>query len=454
MPHSNGHIYINNSVDPPVGVSIDDIADVLGSARQDIGGLVEYGDVNAFSKVHPQSVNHVAPATATEREDGNYGLSVPEYSNIASLRNTTARWKYEKGSWYRLDDFDDYYHYAPVPVTCPVGGTVVINAVNELGRTSIPFYMLSLGGNRTTNWHYNRALDGTSGMASSDAVPSGYRGYCIAIEDVNTDNNNPLINNDAKFGLALFTGSSSLTYHSSYFCSEYIRNDLTARENDMFLLSSESLPTGSFTAIPCIRLGNPIAEVGQTAELSYVPLCRYPIDTGATYPCRFSLNVGGTDLYSVVALGVAVNATDSPQTRLTTTSSTVYLFVRVTNNSGADSQTSPGDTLPYWAQVPTLTGNVTYGDSTYWHGSRDATSVLVSTVSGQQVVQAFTIPDGGTQTLVFRIDRIWSGTSGDYSKFVESGSTVGIVQHLFYRPSGAGTEFTSGIQPLIEITHG
>ena len=451
MPHQDGLIYKNSSSTPKQGVSIADIQQTLGSGKNDIGSLVTSGKVNAFSKVHPQDVNHIAPASSTERVNMQYGITIPEYLNQSSLSGTNAKWTYKKGSWYRLDDFDGYYQYAQDPIlTCPVKGTIVVNAVDENHQTSIPFYVFSLNGSRSTNWLYNRSLDETTGVKSADAVASGKTQYCISIEEVTTDGGNALISNHAYFGILLFTGTSTLTYSSQKYCSAALSNTSSTQNNNMFRLPTSGLPTGDYTAIPCIRLGNPFPDVGETVIYKYIPLCRYPIDTGATYPCKFTLKVGGVDFYTVNVLGVATSASGTPSLSLTTTATTIYLFVSVTNNSGKDSYTSPGNTLEYWLEKPTLTANITYADSTTWTSSR------VSDTSLESPTSAFTIQNGGSQTLVYQINKIWNENPTDPAKVVDSGY-VNITSHLYFWQTGqpSGDEFGTGsLQDVIRVTYG
>lgn len=451
MPHQDGYIYKGSTY----GVDLlSDIQTVLESNYNDIGRLVKLPTVNAFSKVHPQDINHVAPATSEERVAAKYGLSIPEYTTATSLKNSSATWSYKKGSWYRLNDFDGYYHNAPLVMTCPVNRTIVMNAVDENHDTSIPFYVFSLGGSRSTNWLYNRKLDKATGVGSASAVPDTYKNYCLSAEELTTLNGNALINNHVFFGVALFNQNNTLVDLGSVndvprnpiVCTHAIRNDSSTEDDDMFKLQESSITSialGSFTAIPCLRIGNPLHEIGQVTLFAYAPLCKDPISTGTNYPCNFTLNVGGAStLYTANILGVATSASGDPSTNLTTTASTVYVFIRVTNKSGKLSYTSPGNTMGFWVESPILTANVTYGDDTSWVGSRTATTSLVSTTPGQSAsIIAFEIPNNGTQTLIYRLDNIWNSDPTQPSKLVNHG-TIGITQHLYFQPTGqTGEEF-------------
>lgn len=471
MPHQDGYIHKIGSTTPKKGVSLlADIKAVLGSSYDDIGHFVKSNSVNAFSKVHPQYINHIAPATMAERETAKYGLTIPSYSNASNLISGNAEWKYNKGqNWYRLDDFDTYYHYAPTVLTCPVSGTVVMNAVDETHNTSIPFYAFSLGGGSTSvNAIYNKELSLSTGIGSGDAVSnSTYRSACLSVEDLTTsDGGEALINNNVYFGVALFQNGSLANLgtdingnpRNPIVCTHQLRNDSSTLENGMFILSEGRFSgiLGSYTAIPCLRIGNPLHDVGEVSLFNYVPLCKEPIGTGTTYPCEFSLNIGGVDLYKIVDVQVSDAVDGVRTTHLYTYLSTVYLFVTVQNNSGKSSYTSPGSTsaghtLDYWLEKGHLYGSVTYsGDTLSTTLDRD-TDTLTPYVNDQ----AFTIPNGGTQTLVYKIDRIWNIDPTQSALAIDAGE-IQLTQNLYFRLVGNSDykfAYQGSLVPNITITY-
>ena len=126
MSHNSERIYTETVQGVKYGVSIADIKAVLGSSRNDIGGLITYGDINAFSKKKPviyASLNPYSNTNWWKATNGNCGLTPYSAQNprsIAQITNvrTMCGWTYTRPNGtlstqpFRFLDFDGYYKNA------------------------------------------------------------------------------------------------------------------------------------------------------------------------------------------------------------------------------------------------------------------------------------------------------------------------------------------------------
>ncbi len=130
MSNQNGRIYIDTSTTPHKGISIADIQTVLGSQRNDIGGLITYGAVNMWARYKPIKWStsgspvffpqEAHPSDWNKGIDGDYGIVSNSFSQVSGLYSAIDGdlngWSYVKdGIVFRFRDFDGYYHYAPNP---------------------------------------------------------------------------------------------------------------------------------------------------------------------------------------------------------------------------------------------------------------------------------------------------------------------------------------------------
>ena len=81
MPYNNsGVIYVDTTVTPNRGVSIDDVRSVLELDSRDVGTLCSSSNnnVNKWAKHKPiVYANAIAPLTDTQFKEKNYGLTIP-----------------------------------------------------------------------------------------------------------------------------------------------------------------------------------------------------------------------------------------------------------------------------------------------------------------------------------------------------------------------------------------
>ena len=184
MAHdNNGRIYIDTSVTPNVGISIGDIQTVLGSSKNDIGGLIVNGAINKWSKAKPLRDSnpgfniayaghenggtvHGFAALVNPTDgiiiDGDITAVVEKYDSPAVHASL---WEYLKprgiasSEWFRFLDFNGYNHNALCPVrsfsgqgSYAVGDTVTFSLVatstatdGSLGLTDFGVSFLSGG---------------------------------------------------------------------------------------------------------------------------------------------------------------------------------------------------------------------------------------------------------------------------------------------------------------------
>lgn len=131
MPYnSSGVIYVDTTVTPNRGVSIDDVRSVLELDSRDVGTLCSSSDnnVNKWAKHKPiVYANAIAPLTDAQFKEKNYGLTIPNtltgnYTKIDDvILNAEDAYSYTKPSGqmaspFRLTDFNNYSHSVKAPI--------------------------------------------------------------------------------------------------------------------------------------------------------------------------------------------------------------------------------------------------------------------------------------------------------------------------------------------------
>ncbi len=208
MAHANGKIYVDHSVDPPIGIDpIGDVGAVLQRSTGDWGQLC--GDVdkdgNDVNKVNIHSVHkpvRSALVGGTEQEikvPAKYGFQIDTkaagsgtLSFIQALRNQGAsyahwRWNKPRGEGrspkehYRIDDFDGYRHgqlpyRTPAFLTRLAASAITINGGQplsvEIARRSTKTEVLT-----STPFALNDAYDVTVLVTIEDPNPESAASY-------------------------------------------------------------------------------------------------------------------------------------------------------------------------------------------------------------------------------------------------------------------------------------
>lgn len=136
MSHSNGRIYIDTSVTPNIGISLDDIGSVLGVSTRDLGTLCTHPQVKKWAKYKPLPVGIPGSYTQAQAKGCNYGLYIPyfttyadmvaavrdnDYSDAPNYDATKAPFdRILPSQWYRALDFNGYNDNALPPIALSV----------------------------------------------------------------------------------------------------------------------------------------------------------------------------------------------------------------------------------------------------------------------------------------------------------------------------------------------
>lgn len=123
MPNSNGKIYVDNTTNPPKGVSIADVQTVLGETSGDLGTLCQSNNINKYSKFKPVRWNTIGQVSLNDlRHPLCYGIYV-DASMDFQAEEQYPYWQYRQPrGWdgyhepYRLHDFNGYNHNAQNPM--------------------------------------------------------------------------------------------------------------------------------------------------------------------------------------------------------------------------------------------------------------------------------------------------------------------------------------------------
>ena len=125
MPYSNGRIYVDSSVTPPIGVSIYDIQQALGVSDNSIVNLCQKSQINKFAKWKPFRSNAIKfdseAARLTAAKAVNFGTNIVSCGRLTFAANYQNQWSHlaprgENGGgqgyneWGRFHDWKDYQH--------------------------------------------------------------------------------------------------------------------------------------------------------------------------------------------------------------------------------------------------------------------------------------------------------------------------------------------------------
>ena len=195
MAYSNGRIYVNDLVTPPIGVSIYDVQQALGVGDNDLGTLCMENNVNWKSAYKPIYFAKVGQLTDTDLATGratavsgytiSYGIKARKSSAVADYIDTSALseyfpvkdapWQYdmpvEDGTnVFRLTDFNEYWHTAEwaMGLTFPTSSYMYVPAQGTTGQ-DIAFHM---------NWDWSKY--NTGGMAPQK-IFAAIQGYYPSI---------------------------------------------------------------------------------------------------------------------------------------------------------------------------------------------------------------------------------------------------------------------------------
>ena len=175
MPHNNGIVYVDTTVTPNLGVSVEDVRAVLNLNSGDVGTLCgnSNNNVNKWAKHKPiVYANAIAPLTDAQFKEKNYGLTIPDfltgsYTKIDDvILNAEDAYVYTKPSGqmaspFRLTDFNKYSHSVKAPI-------------NGFPET---IYIPSNVTTRILNFPVNQSTDYAIGLAD---LPSDFNSWYLA----------------------------------------------------------------------------------------------------------------------------------------------------------------------------------------------------------------------------------------------------------------------------------
>lgn len=202
-------------------VSIDDVKRALGESSNDLATLCKSENINMWAKYKPTCYPSSFPDDWYKARDGNYGISVPIYSNLESLYNA-----------YFIDgdkDHDNGYSYER-----PSGGSAEPYRLGDFrgynNKATSPIYGFFVTPKATT----------TSGVSGS----CGFRVNPPTGEDDKVNLGDIGITKDCYFGFALFKEGKHV----------YFRTESNPVSNGNFQVqiggNGSNLATGTYVAIP------------------------------------------------------------------------------------------------------------------------------------------------------------------------------------------------------------
>ena len=193
MAHLNGRIFIDTSTTPRKGVEIADLQQVLGIGSPYLGYIIRNANIKKWAKYKPVRSDKLGMLTEQDRKLENYGLSIPAagygsiVNMIADLQN--ADWEYLRprgngngvngaDEWFRIRDFEGYYHGAPAPIA-PYAETTSTQSSDSIMDVGVGFRrsMPSDTGCLTLD---DLRVDGHS---ISDTFSEYYFGVCLYYSD-------------------------------------------------------------------------------------------------------------------------------------------------------------------------------------------------------------------------------------------------------------------------------
>lgn len=440
MSHNNGLIRI------PINVA-SDIGEVLGTGSGDVGTNCTCSSLNIFSKYKPNNLigwNPQGDAEYINRMKTNrfalYGQSVTVLSElpIKALQgwiytgpNTVTGQKY-----YRVMDFDKYYHNAPCPFMQANGKSMILDLLNP--DATVMFYLLMANGRYANSKFSSGGMDKTA-----RAVPSDLLQYCICIDSYDAGDLGLGFYGEsggyqsllgAYCGVVVYTKlGNTYTYKTELFNNEAqpntgdfpISNSYQQDQNEMFRIplkklldktGGEMITNGIYYIVPCAK------KVVDT--FSYY----MPVYNNINYPAVIELKVG-LDNYKQEIISYEVGDSTS-ELRIT---------MRLYNNSSKavtilDNNTDKSK-IGLKAVINTPAGTSIHGNTGSdegWELNNEIRTALPTIPTNGNI----TIPANSYLDIVYEIDRIWYPTGGTISgdTIIDSG-TITVAPTLQYNNS-------------------
>mgnify|MGYP003292252685 CR=1 FL=1 len=139
-----------NGIITETGVSLSDVARVLGAASTDLGRLCTHPNVNMWSKYKPIDADVIGELTDSQRHALAYGLSVENVGGYVTNMQSkaqiysilTRQWQYRQPtggshSPYRIADFRKYYHDAEPPIEAQIPSQGLSVNLDDQSRVTV-----------------------------------------------------------------------------------------------------------------------------------------------------------------------------------------------------------------------------------------------------------------------------------------------------------------------------
>lgn len=381
-------------------------------------------------------------ARDTARASANYGITIPTMTEAEIRAMTGEGWTLHRpnGTSYprRAQDFEGYYNAAPyAPLYCTKNSnTIVANVINSNSLNPCAFFVYEKSGQLAYG-----VPDATAGTTrNSDGRTTAQRNACLELADLKagssliTDLTNPYL------GIVVFSGTTLKGFAG---CTEKLVASQSTWLPDMYIVrlaAFSALGVGTFTGKACVRYGSAVGGYG------YVPL---PAISGVCNN-NFTVKIGGQDMYDAYQVNVKTDGTPSAAgsaVRLRTTSTTIYVTIKVHNGSGIVHDTAPGD-VNKWILVTNLNGSVVKrGESSSTTVNRDVTSTPYNYTPA-----AMHMDVNGDCLISYQITNCWSPTQGQVVA-ISSGS-ISLTCRLYYNSTSAPFNRPASGQLLLDIVYG
>lgn len=220
------------------GITTSLVGNAIGSSSRNVGALCSSSLINEWSKWKPISSN-VGTMTLAELKNRNYGISILSANTPDSLvtqikNNSNLGYKYNKpiggaNSPYRLGDFRNYDHSAPMPVGASYknGDSVNISGVTSSNHAS-----------------YEKILMGIENMDGGDSSTS------LAKDNLYTVYDNSGNKIDLKRGALVTDGTNTVWYSEKLYwwtteMQKFAGKTVTVYE---FYTNATNTPTNAYVA--------------------------------------------------------------------------------------------------------------------------------------------------------------------------------------------------------------
>lgn len=378
----------------------------------------------------------------TARVNANYGLTIPTMTQAEIQAMTGDGWTLHRpdGTSYpqrAQQDFEGYYHDAPyAPLYCTAPDTIVANIINSNSVNPCAFFVYQKSGQLA-----DKQPDAAGGTSTTSAGRSSTQiAACLEASELKADSTIITSLTNPYLGIAVFSGT---TFKGFAGCTSKLIASQSTRDNDMFIVrlaAFSALGVGTYTGKACIRYGSVLEGYG------YVPL---PAISGVCNN-NFTVKVGGQDMYDAYQVNVKTDGTPSAAgsaVTLRTTSTTIYVTIKVHNSSGIVHDTAAGD-VNKWILVTNLNGSVVQrGQSSSTPVNRDVTSTPYNYTPA-----AMHMDVNGDCLISYQITNCWSPNAGQVVA-IDSGN-ISLTCRLYYDSTSAPFNRPTSGQLLLDIEYG